>query len=239
MAKRRKVSNMLGLAVLSAVVAKPMHPYEIASVLRERGKDRDMRIKWGSLYTVVRNLEKHGFLAVAGTARDGAHPERTIYRITDAGRREYADWTRELLADPEREQPRFEAGLSVMGVIHPDEVAVLLRRRLDALEREIGEQRETLAGCTGVPRLFLVEAEFDLAMREAEAAWTRSLLEELVTGSFPDLATWREWHETGQVPAEIAALMEGDGPADRPGGKEGRPARRPAREEEKGPGGVR
>ncbi|GGQ15181.1 PadR family transcriptional regulator [Streptosporangium pseudovulgare] len=217
MTKRRKVSNMLGLAVLSAVVAKPMHPYEIASVLRERGKDRDMKIKWGSLYTVVRNLEKHGFLAVTGTVRDGAHPERTIYRITDAGRREYADWTRELLAEPDRDPPRFEAGLSVMGVIHPDEVAVLLRRRLDALDREIGDQREALAGCAGVPRLFLVEAEFDLAMREAEAAWTRSLLEELVTGSFPGLPAWREWHETGRMPAEIAALAEGAGRAGRPG----------------------
>ena len=53
MSKRRKVGNLLGLAVLSAVALKPMHPYEIASVLRERGKDQDIKIKWGSLYTVV------------------------------------------------------------------------------------------------------------------------------------------------------------------------------------------
>ena len=85
MAKRRKVGNLLGLAVLSAVALKPMHPYEIASVLRERGKDQDIPIKWGSLYTVVANLEKHGFLKAAESVRQGGRPERTVYRITEAG----------------------------------------------------------------------------------------------------------------------------------------------------------
>ena len=34
MAKRRKVRNLLGLAVLSTVTARPMHPYEMASLMR-------------------------------------------------------------------------------------------------------------------------------------------------------------------------------------------------------------
>lgn len=37
-----------------------------------------------------------------------------------------ADWVRELIAVPEREHPRFEAGLSVIGALTPDEVAALL-----------------------------------------------------------------------------------------------------------------
>src|SRR5437868_724337 len=209
MAKRRKVGNILALAVLATVYGKPMHPYEIATLLRERGKDRDMKIQWGSLYTVVRNLERHGFLAVAENVRDSAYPERTIYRITEAGRAEYADWVRELITDPARDQPKFEAALSVWGVIPPDEIIVLLRERLALVERENAVQREKLAGyAREVPRLFLVEAEFDLAMREAEAAWTRSLLEELVDGTFPDLELWRAWHETGRSPEDIDVLLE-------------------------------
>jgi len=50
MAERRKVANLLALAVLATVVQRPMHPYEIASLLRARGKDDDMEIKWGSLW---------------------------------------------------------------------------------------------------------------------------------------------------------------------------------------------
>lgn len=209
MAKRRKVSNMLGLAVLSTVSARPMHPYEMASLMRARGKDRDMQIKWGSLYTVVGNLEKHGFLAVAENVRQGGRPERTVYRITDAGRAELADWVRELIAVPEREHPRFEAGLSVIGTLTPDEVTALLFDRLAVLERENAEQHAALAATAEeVPRIFLIEAEYDLTIREAEARWVRSLLAELTDGTLPGLAQWREYHATGKVPPGLAELPE-------------------------------
>lgn len=209
MAKRRKVGNLLALAVLSVVIQRPMHPYEMASVLRERGKDQDMEIKWGSLYTVVRNMEKHGFIEAAESTRQGGRPERTIYRITDEGRAELEDWTRELVSTPEREHLRFEAGLSVMGVLAPDEATSLLQRRLRLLEEEIAGQRASLADSSReIPRLFLVEAEYDLAIRQAEATWISSLLDELTSGSFPDLAGWRAFHGTGEVPSEWADIAE-------------------------------
>ena len=84
----RPVSNLLGLAVLGVLAQRPMHRYEIATTIREQGKDDDMAVKWGSLYTVVKNLERHGLVEAAGVDRDGARPERTTYRITDAGRAE-------------------------------------------------------------------------------------------------------------------------------------------------------
>lgn len=74
MPRRRPVSNLLALAVLTVVVQRPMHPYEMASVLRSRGKDQDMPIKWGSLYTVVRNLEKHGLLEAVESGRQVPAP---------------------------------------------------------------------------------------------------------------------------------------------------------------------
>lgn len=209
MAKRRRVGNLLALAVLAALVERPRHPYEIAAVLRARGKDQDMPIKWGSLYTVVANLERHGLLAAVESGRQGRRPERTVYRITEAGRAELVDWTRELIAVPEREQPRFEAGLSVLGVLAPDEALDLLRQRLDRLEGQLAAQRAALAGhAREVPRIFLIEAEYDLAVREAEATWVRGLLDELTTGALPGLAEWRAWHETGAVPPEWADLAE-------------------------------
>lgn len=208
MAKRRKVGNLLGLAVLSTVTARPMHPYEMASLMRARGKENDMDIKWGSLYTVVANLEKHGFLTVEGSDRKGARPERTVYRITDAGRDELADWVRELIGDPVRERPRFEAGLSVLGALGPDETAVLLRRRLDAMGRRIADDEAGLAAASGVPRLFLIETEYDLAIRRAEIAWVRGFLAEIEDGTLPDLDLWRTFHETGRIPPELADLAE-------------------------------
>jgi DNA-binding PadR family transcriptional regulator len=211
MARRRRVGNLLALAVLSTVIQRPMHPYEMATLMRGRGKEADMGIKWGSFYTVVRNLTKHGLIEVVDTTREGARPERTIYRITDAGRAELVDWVRELISTPEPESPRFKAGLSTLAVIPPDEAMSLLRERLERLERENTALRENLDNHRDeVPRLFLIEDEYEIALREAEAAWVRALIDELTSGSFPDVDAWRDWHASGTLPSELTerGLME-------------------------------
>jgi DNA-binding PadR family transcriptional regulator len=208
MADKRKVANLMALAVLATVAQRPMHRYQMASVMRARGKDRDMDIKWGSLYTVVQNLEKNGYLEPIGVTRHGARPERTVYRITDAGRDELVAWTRELIAEPEAEHTRFVAGLSVLAVLTPQDVIDLLRRRLERLTRSVVERTAQLEEASDVPRLFLIEDEYRIAMTRAEADWTRSLLDELSAGTFPNLDAWRSWHETGYIPTEFTELAE-------------------------------
>ncbi len=201
--KRRKVGNLLALAILSTLQERPAHPYEMASILKSRGKDRDMGIKWGSFYTVVGNLQKHGLIEAVESGRDGARPERTVYRITDAGHDEMLDWLRELLAKLAPEEPKFVAGLSVMAWLGPDEVIALFRTRLAALDEENASTRTELARLLEeVPRLMLIEGEYHLAIRTAEAEWVRSILGELTSGSMPGLAEWRTFHETGELPFE-------------------------------------
>jgi DNA-binding PadR family transcriptional regulator len=205
MAAKRRVNNLTALAVLATVYQRPMHRYEMASLMKAHGKDRDMEVKWSSLYTVVQSLEKHGLLEAIGTNRQGARPERTIYRVTEAGVEEMVDWTRELLLVPEREHPRFIAGLSLIMILTPDTVVALLTQRLEKLEASIGAQKSTLARhLEEVPRLFLVEDEYAIAMTEAEASWVRSLLAELVNGTFPGLEIWT----SGSMPPELVELAE-------------------------------
>src|ERR1700683_821767 len=91
-AKRRKVSNLLALSLLNLLMQRPMYPYEMASTLRQRGKDQSIKINWGSLYTIVQNLEKYGFIEAVEVAREGRQPERTTYQITEAGRGELMEW---------------------------------------------------------------------------------------------------------------------------------------------------
>jgi DNA-binding PadR family transcriptional regulator len=203
-AQKRKVANLMALAVLATVVQRPMHRYEMASVMRARGKDRDMDIKWGSLYTVVQNLERNGYLETIGVTRQGARPERTVYQITDAGRDELVAWTRELIAEPAAEHTRFIAGLSVLAVLTPQDVIDLLRTRLQRLTQSVDALTAQLEQASDVPRLFLIEDEYRIAMTRAETDWTRSLLDELTAGTFPHLDVWRSFHETGQMPAEFA-----------------------------------
>ncbi|OIJ64513.1 PadR family transcriptional regulator [Streptomyces mangrovisoli] len=208
--KRRKLTNPLALAVMVLLTEKPMHPYDIAQTLRRRGKDASLKINYGSLYTVVQNLQKHGFVEVTDVERQGNRPERTLYGITDAGREEATEWLSDLLAVPAREFPVFESAISLMGILHPDEVTRLLGERLGTLDVEIASQRGAMAKLREtLPRLFLVETEFHLHMAEAEAEWVRGFLTELAGGTFPGVKEWRAFSETGEVPEEFSRLEAG------------------------------
>ncbi|MEY9875324.1 DNA-binding PadR family transcriptional regulator [Streptacidiphilus sp. MAP12-33] len=206
---KRKLSNPLALAVLSMCAETPRHPYEMAQVLRQRGKQASIKINFGSLYTVVQNLEKHGFIEAAGTERDGRRPERTVYGITEAGRAELHDWLSELLSVPVKEYPQFEAGLSLAGSLPPDEVEALLRKRLATLDDGVSVAAATLEECRAVlPDVFLVEAEYALAMQRAEAEWLRGLLRRMETNTLSGLDGWRAYHATGAPPQEWTDLEE-------------------------------
>ena len=158
---KRKVNNLLGLAVLSYLSRAPMHPYELGRTLREHGDARSIKFNHGSLYMVVQQLEKAGFVTAQETFREGQRPERTVYAITDAGRREQRDWLRELVEEPRHEYPHFVAALSLIAALPPDDVVELLGTRLGRLAEQRAETRDlvdtTLAA--GVHPLFLVEEE--------------------------------------------------------------------------------
>jgi DNA-binding PadR family transcriptional regulator len=208
-AKRRKVGNLLALALLSLLAQAPMYPYEMAQTLRSRGKDKSIKINWGSLYTVVQNLERHGFIEAASTEREGRQPERTTYRITEAGKAELMDWLRELLSIPEWVPTPFEAALSEATAVGPDELIGLLTQRLSALDVANVADAGALASLAKImPRLLLIEAEYQVAMRVAEAGWVRGLLGEITSGALGDLDMWRRILKTGELPPELRELDE-------------------------------
>ena len=209
MAKRRKVGNLLALSLLSLLAQKPMYPYEMAQTLRARGKEQNFKINWGSLYTVVRNLEKYGFIEAAATEREGRQPERTTYQITGPGLLELRDWLSELLSVPEDERGGFVAALSEAGILSPDEVIGLLTSRLATLDKANASQQADLKlWGERLPRVLLIEGEYQLAMRTAQADWLRGLLGELVAGTISGMDAWRHMHETGEVPPEFYELDE-------------------------------
>lgn len=203
MASRRKVGNLLALAVLSYLSQRPMHPYELGRTLREHGDERSIKYNHGSLYMVFQQLERAGFVSALETTREGQRPERTVYALTDAGRRELRDWLRELVEEPRHEYPHFVAALSLIAALRPDEVVELLAVRLRRLTDERAQTREladrALAG--GVHPLFLVEEDYRLALLDAEIAFVERFVERITDPDEGWAAPWASFHETeGQTP---------------------------------------
>jgi DNA-binding PadR family transcriptional regulator len=193
---KRKVGNLLALAVLSYLTQGPMHPYELSRTLRNNGDARSIKFNHGSLYMVVQQLAKAGFIAEQGTTREGQRPERTVYALTDEGRDELRDWLRELIEVPRHEYPGFVTALSLIAALRPAEAVELLGNRLRALAEQRIEIRELIDGAlaAGVPALFLIEEEYRLALLDAEIAFVEGFVERIDDPKSGWRGPWEEFH---------------------------------------------
>jgi DNA-binding PadR family transcriptional regulator len=164
-----------------------MHPYEIQRLIRDWHKDDFLDLKRGSLYHAIAQLQRLGWIIAVETSREGRRPERTVYRLTEAGEQEVVAWLERLLARPLREPTQFFAALSFLPNLSPESVVRQLEERIRLLEEEVAGLAVVLE--TMVPkigRLPLVEVEYARAMRRAEATWVKSLVEDLRSGKL----TW-------------------------------------------------
>ncbi len=202
--RKRKVSNPLALAVLCLLTEKPMHPYEMSNTLRERAKEASIKLNYGSLYSVVESLRRHGLIDVQETVREGRRPERTIYAITEAGRIEFVDWESELLSMPVKEFTQFEAALSLMPALPPDEVVRLLETRRVRLAAEVAGTAAVIEEMAkqGMPYLWAIEADYVQVLRRAELKFVQELIDKIKDGSLDGVDVWRHAHEGGGLPAE-------------------------------------
>ena len=192
---RRKVANPLALVVLSCLQERSMHPYEMATTLRARHKDQSIKLNFGSLYTVVDALQRHGLIEAQETARQGRRPERTVYRITPPGPRALGLVER-LIGVLPREYLRFEAGLYLLPVHPPQEAVALLAIRCRHLEVDLAQRRTVGEKISehGVPRLFFIEHGYKTALVEAELEWARTLIDEVKSGTLEGVEMWAEFH---------------------------------------------
>jgi DNA-binding PadR family transcriptional regulator len=85
MANAPHPSNPLALAVLALLFERPMHPYEMAATLKQRHKQDSIKLRYGSLYSVIDLLVARSLIQAKETSRDGRRPERTVYGLTTPG----------------------------------------------------------------------------------------------------------------------------------------------------------
>jgi len=188
-------SNPLSLAVLVCLLERPMHPYEMATVMRHRGKEQSIKLNYGSLYTVVKALTKAGLIEARETEREGRRPERTVYGLTEAGHVELIDGLSEILSTPAKEYPRFEGALSMVAALPPEDVLPLLEDRCTRLEVQLIQQRTVVQMMLQqeIPELFCLESDYAINQLQAELSWVRQLREKIASGELGGLEGWRQF----------------------------------------------
>jgi len=179
----------IALSVLNLLAERPMHPYEMRQLMRQRHHDRAFQIRESSVYDTVARLADRGYIEPVEVSREGRRPERTVYAITEAGREELGDWLWELTSEPAADYPAFAAPLMFIFALGRDRAIAALSQRAARLEAEISKsdafRKAFETGVAGFPRIFGIEEEYAQAMRRAELAWVRATAAELRDGTFP------------------------------------------------------
>jgi DNA-binding PadR family transcriptional regulator len=197
----KKRSNPLALVVLVQLFERPMHPYEMVSTLRARHTEESIKIRIGSLYTVIQLLLRDGLIAPRETARNGRRPERTVYSLTASGRTLMREWMREIVGTPIKEYPQFEAGLSLLAALPPDEAIALLKERSARLGERMKLLRACLDGCRAMSLapLFVIEVEYQHTLLKAEREFVNKLVRRIVQEEWGAGKRWKACQAMSEI----------------------------------------
>lgn len=195
MSLARADRDVVGLTVLALLLVGPKHTYEMHRMMIDTRKDFVTGLP-RSMYHAVERLEKADFIVPQETIRDGTRPERTVYAITDSGRVVVRDRVQRLLEHPDADSTLFVAALSFMACLSPAEAAQALRVRINILSGSIAALQIDFQNLpAGLPRVLVVESQFELARLRSEQSWAQSLLEDIEQGRL----TW---------PADVSQLAD-------------------------------
>jgi DNA-binding PadR family transcriptional regulator len=179
---RRVDRDLAALTVLALLSTGPRHTYEIHRMMIDTHKDFVTGLP-RSMYHAVDRLLCDELIRVHGVLREGARPERTVYALTEAGRAELDARVARLLATPDPDTTLFVAALSFIGTVPCGRaVELLCERRATLAERVAGLDAALESVPRELPRLLLIESEFERARLEAERAWVGSLIDDLESG---------------------------------------------------------
>jgi len=178
---RDALANPVVLATLGALLERPMHAYELTGVLAGRG----VPVNRGSIYDTLDATTRAGWTQARPAEQAGARPQRIPYALTPAGQAELARRLDAQVRTPHREFPEFLGAVSHLGVLGPERAAGALAERAGRLDGLIADGEQRLAealGSGGAPRLFVIEAEYALAMLRAERDWVLALADDIDSG---------------------------------------------------------
>ncbi|MDQ0377348.1 PadR family transcriptional regulator [Amycolatopsis thermophila] len=190
----------MALAVLELLHERPMHPYEMTQLMRDRHLEHRVAVKPGSLYHTVDRLAAAGHIKVVGTQREGRRPERTVYALTEQGRDAFVDRATTMLGTLADERPEFLSALGAMDDLGREISLDQLEMRLMRLEAKAASQEViTRKLLDEVPAIYWVDWRYTTAQVRFELEWTRQLIDDIKAGRL-------DWSARNCHPARLSAV---------------------------------
>jgi len=165
------------LAVLSLIVERDRHGYEIETVIEERGMRNWTEVAFSSIYHILKTLERDLLIESHPEPAPGKGPARKVYSATSSGSERYEAEALGALATMIRPYPLFMQGLAALPGLDPTKAAEALASYREGLKARLEE-----VGAKDIPGIpFHVAAMFSYSksMIAAEEKWVADLEKKL------------------------------------------------------------
>ena len=164
------MSSDADIVVLSLLAERPRHGYDLDRVIEQRGYRQWTSLAFSSVYYLLKRLSERGLLE----PDEGSQGRRTVFRVTEAGRRELRQAAGERVLAPAPPSAGVLPALNAYSRLDDPELVTLLVRRAEALLGRLDELRALRAQVDEEHALAIFD--YEILRQEADLAWTRSLL---------------------------------------------------------------
>jgi DNA-binding PadR family transcriptional regulator len=125
------------MVVLGILMEGNSHPYEMQQFIKRREMEQYIKLQKGSLYYTVEQLEKNGFIEVESIIRDTNHPDKTVYKITEEGCKEFHDLILEQLNMPQDIFIPLHETIAFMKHLGKNELMNALKSKIKVMEHSL------------------------------------------------------------------------------------------------------
>ena len=164
------MSSDADIVVLSLLAEQPRHGYDLDRVIEQRGYRQWTSLAFSSVDYLLKRLSERGLLE----PDEGSQGRRTVFRVTEAGRRELRQAAGERVLAPAPPSAGVLPALNAYSRLDDPELVTLLVRRAEALLGRLDELRALRAQVDEEHALAIFD--YEILRQEADLAWTRSLL---------------------------------------------------------------
>ena len=158
------------IVLLSLLAEQPRHGYDLDRVIEQRGYRQWTSLAFSSVYYLLKRLSERGLLE----SDEGSQGRRTVFRVTDAGRRELRKASAERVLAPAPPCAGVLPALNAYPRLDDPELAALLAQRAEALVKRLDELRGLRAQVDEQHALAIFD--YEILRQEADLVWTRTLL---------------------------------------------------------------
>jgi DNA-binding PadR family transcriptional regulator len=166
-------------SILSLVVRRPCHGYEIERIIRQRGMRDWTEIGFSSIYYLLQRLETKKYVQSRMQSKATGGAERRIYRATAAGRKTWHAEVIKALSKPRRAYVPFLAGLFNLAHLSRNEKLqslMLYSNKLNERRILVRENRRKAKKRGQIPWHADLMFDYSLKMTEAELEWINRLV---------------------------------------------------------------